>query len=559
MIGMVVRFLLLQRVCYHLTNRLPLLTNNKNQEKYAKLLFSELFSLQRVFQTGEMSPRCVYSSFPSTYVGEDFTKEFPIFKKTLSFLLACCVLFTNASWMGQAATEFPDGKPQGDGFSQGAAHSANAVYLPLLQQQASGGTMADRTVNMPYFADAVPVNQAAIFWFGKVTPSENYADVRVAYTAQEIFLRVSVLDRQLWYNTDTRSGQKTIADWDGVTVYLNIRNGQANQPVVGSYRLVVPAVPDYPTAHISVTADRGDGRAWKAGTFPFMVDHWSRGGGFNSGDISDGWAVTLHIPFSGFGLSSAPAQGANWGMAVDLSDRDNLSGPAIPIKRWPGLSGSVGSLHFGAPSAAAEAVSNSSTLVLRQGLNGVSVKDAMVGGSSICGSGLDRWSQWGNKNWSGSIFFNVQSQDDMADFPCFSKEYLSFPLSGIPAGKIISSAKLTVVHFGNAEPSQAKDSYIQVSRVTEDWDPRTITWNNAPLSVENVTGAWVHPFPTGEGNTRYSFDLTRAASDAYRAGMPLSLALYEADTAMHSGKYFRSSLMDDDARPTLEIVWGDAR
>jgi hypothetical protein len=38
-------------------------------------------------------------------------------------------------------------------------------------------------VNTPYFSDYAGnhFNEAAIFWFGKVSPTENYADLRFAY------------------------------------------------------------------------------------------------------------------------------------------------------------------------------------------------------------------------------------------------------------------------------------------------------------------------------------------------------------------------------------------
>jgi hypothetical protein len=49
-------------------------------------------------------------------------------------------------------------------------------------------------------------------------------------------------------------------------------------------------------------------------------------------------------------------------------------------------------------------------------------------------------------------------------------------------------------------------------------------------------------------------------ADAYQKGIPLRLALYSADGAMHSGKYFFSSNMDDytqTSRPVLTVTWGE--
>jgi len=102
-------------------------------------------------------------------------------------------------------------------------------------------------------------------------------------------------------------------------------------------------------------------------------------------------------------------------------------------------------------------------------------------------------------------------------------------------------------------------------RVAEDWNPKPITWNTAPLALENYSATWVRVIGAGgvpwPGNP-YEFDLSRAAADAYQEGQPLRIVLYSADSDMHSGKYFTSSDQEDwDAvgRPRLEVVWGEPR
>ena len=40
-------------------------------------------------------------------------------------------------------------------------------------------------VNAPHFTGPVQYDQSGIFWFGRVTSSENYADVRVGYNDTE--------------------------------------------------------------------------------------------------------------------------------------------------------------------------------------------------------------------------------------------------------------------------------------------------------------------------------------------------------------------------------------
>jgi hypothetical protein len=98
---------------------------------------------------------------------------------------------------------------------------------------------------------------------------------------------------------------------------------------------------------------------------------------------------------------------------------------------------------------------------------------------------------------------------------------------------------------------------------TADWNETTIAWNNAPLALQNLGRSWVNPaappFPGWPG-VPYSWDVSGAVAEAYSHGEPLRLAMYSADWAMNSGKYFSSSDTEDwnaAARPTLQVTWGD--
>jgi hypothetical protein len=79
--------------------------------------------------------------------------------------------------------------------------------------------------------------------------------------------------------------------------------------------------------------------------------------------------------------------------------------------------------------------------------------------------------------------------------------------------------------------------------------------------VENVGQAWVNPSPDFPGwpGIPWTWDVAQAAGAAYEHGQPLRLALYSADAACHSGKYFSASDAGDWnvlARPALQIIWG---
>src|SRR4029078_5885302 len=92
---------------------------------------------------------------------------------------------------------------------------------------------------------------------------------------------------------------------------------------------------------------------------------------------------------------------------------------------------------------------------------GAVVPDAMVGGGSTCGGG-DYFNVWGRTNQNASTTLVVQKQNDVADWPCFSKIYLDFPLSALPANKVVVSATLTLHQFGGGAPTHAQTPALRV-------------------------------------------------------------------------------------------------
>jgi hypothetical protein len=260
-------------------------------------------------------------------------------------------------------------------------------------------------------------------------------------------------------------------------------------------------------------------------------------------------------------------------MALALHDRDDAAGTSIPDQVWPETMTSQqpatwGQLAFGMPTYDPQPAASGGTVTIRHGLDGAAVVDADVGGSSVCGqrAGPEYFPTWGELNYAGKEFVNIQNQIDVADWPCFSRYYVTFPLSAVPADRVILSATLTLHLWGGAgeglEPGP-QPSFIQVLTVGESWDERTLNWNSAPLAVENVSATRVDPVaeyaePPG---IPYRWDVSRAVAEAYALKTPLRLTLYEADFAYHSGKYFHSSDVGEwnaEARPTLEITWGRA-
>ncbi len=431
--------------------------------------------------------------------------------------------------------------------------------------EAFGQTTPPRRVNAPY---TTSVNggwpkDRAIFWFGQVNPTSNYADVRTVYNDTQLIITLNIFDRQLWF--DTSPTAVTLEQWDAVTLYLDLSGNTGSTPQSDSYRFVVQL-----RQEANAATYQGNGSGWEATAVTFTPTTGWRGDGVNNGAEARGWSATFKIPYSSLGLAGKPAEGTIWGLGLALHDRDDAAGSPIADQVWPetlngGQPATWGQLHFGLPTYTPPPATPAGTTTIRHGLNGAVVADGHVGGQAVCGDPFNPnfFNGWGDANYAGDEQVNVQNQMDVADWPCFSKFYLTLPLDAVPAGKEIISATLTVYQFGNAGgPGEAEPSVIQALTVAEGWNESSITWNNAPLAVQNVARADVNPitnFPGWPG-VPITWDVSGAVAEAIAVGEPLRLALYSADSEQHSGKYFTSSDTGDwnaNGRPTLEVVWGD--
>lgn len=427
-----------------------------------------------------------------------------------------------------------------------------------------------RRVNVPYFDEEVRFSETAIFWFGEVDSTSNYTDVRLGYTDSELYIRLAVFDRRLWY--DTIPSAHELAAWDAATLYLDLDGNAGQAPDDNTYRFVGQLNWWEKEREPFQTAYRGDGSGWVGAAIPFTTTSGWRGDAPNNETDDRGWALTFRIPFSSVGLSGPPPRGTIWGLGVEVHDRDDEAGTPIIDKTWPEAlhadqPSTWGQLAFGLPTYTPPPDVASETIIVRHRLNGTVVPDAAVGGTTdnLCPSDPDYiWNAWGNDNFAGAPSFNIQNQSDVADWPCFAKYYVTFPLHRIPADRAILSATLKLHQFGNAGGGEWGDpdpSLIQVFTVAEDWEETGLTWNDAPLPIENVSATWVNPvasFPGWPGSAS-EWNVSRAVAQAYATGEPLRLALYEADSAYHSGKYFVSSDTGDwnaEGRPTLTVAYG---
>jgi hypothetical protein len=447
------------------------------------------------------------------------------------------------------------------------------AFHPLIESRpVEASSVPARRVNVPYLGSEPPVSSftPAIFWFGKVDPTSNYADVRTYYYDDYLNVVVHIIDRLLWY--DTSPSGTDLTAWDSVSVYLHLDGNSGDAPDGNAYQFI-SQVNAWQADENWQTGFRGTGTGWVVSPIPFTADTTWRGHGLNNNTDDKGWIVKFTIPFASLGLSEKPSEGTKWGLAVEVHDRDDAAGTSIPDTSWPesmdpSKPSTWGELIFGVPGYNRPPAIASGVSTIRQGLDGAIVTDAHVGGHGNCGSDTNYWQDWGDTNYAGYSQINIQNQWDIADWPCFSKYYVTFPLEAPPRDKTIISARLTMHLFGNAGGGQwgePPDSYIQVLTVGEDWDEAALTWNNAPLALENISGTWVKPVQDtgwpGWPGVPYDWDVSRALAEAYANGKPLRLALYSADGERHTGKYFTSSDTGDwneVGRPTLTIVWGES-
>lgn len=436
------------------------------------------------------------------------------------------------------------------------------LYLPLIQKP----PRIFPILNIPYFEGTeVNYHQAAVTWFGQVRGNENYADVRVGYNSNEIYVHVSVFDRFLWF--DPSPDIYNLTEWDAVSLYLDL-NGNSGTSLGSSMYRFTRQTQWWDDQLIRQIAYQANSMDWEPKPLTFFTSYGWRGNAPNDAIEDRGHVITFHIPFVSLGLQGAPSMGTKLGAAVVVHDKDDESGSTLSEKYWPddfdsSRSETWGQFSFGLPAFVPPPASNPQSYTFREGVNGYHLIDGVVGGNTSCGRGLDFWWQWGDYTYPPIRYMNAQNQRDIADWPCFSKFYITFPFDSLPFNKTVVSAKLTLYQLGQAiglpsDPPEALNSLIQASVIYQDWNEATLTWNNAPIPIENVSQTWVESLPEGEMGIPYEWDLSRAVSKVYADHQPLRLVFYSADFYSGHGKYFFSSDEDwDIVRPSLTIVLGE--
>ena len=238
---------------------------------------------------------------------------------------------------------------------------------------------------------------------------------------------------------DTTPSPGDLNAWDAATLYLSL-DGRAGASL-GWKAIVWSAKSNWweePRTQWQ-TAFRYDGTAWASVNLPSTTSSGWRGDAPNSDEDDRGWNLSFIVPFSNLGLPSPPAPGTVWRMAVVLHDRDDAAGTPIPDKTWPenvaaDRPATWGQLSFGQPTYEPPAATAEGSVTKRHRSNGSAVPDAAVGGAAVCGAGTDSGRSGARQTRPFTALrerdSNVQNQEDVADWPCFSKYYVTFPHPG---------------------------------------------------------------------------------------------------------------------------------
>ncbi|MHB8134431.1 MAG: DNRLRE domain-containing protein [Anaerolineaceae bacterium] len=455
------------------------------------------------------------------------------------------------------------------------------IYLPFINNgvlQPPLPPTNEPLIHIPYknttdfVGDAFP--EMAVFWFGEITNNNNYYDVRIGYGNDALYVYIAAIDRLLWY--DNTPLTMNLDEWDSISLFITPSNTTQLLPNQG-FLLSSGLAPQEANRSQYQKTFRWDGSKWSTVQIPFTTTAAWRGPGMNDANDDDGWNLSYKIPFSSLGITTAPDPNSIWRMGIIAYDRDYLDGPTISPMVWPpdfdpANAQNWGNISFGLLPDGIRSGSIQGSILVREGENGFIVQDASPGGFTVCGGHdlTNVWTDWGTKVHVGenAMTANIQNQRDIADWPCYSKYYINFPIPTISQNTSIIRATLKLHLYGNAgkwgDPVfQPYRSLIQVGITKNNWSEDALNWNNAPILMENLSRTWVNPMEAFSGwpGIPYEWDVTKAAQLAIENGdNSVSLAVYSADGAYHSGKYFSTSEVEDwnkVARPTLIIEYGN--
>lgn len=161
-----------------------------------------------------------------------------------------------------------------------------------------------------------------------------------------------------------------------------------------------------------------------------------------------------------------------------------------------------------------------------------------------------------NDNYGSSIFPRVGSSY-LLDSWSINRCYLQFDLSILPADAVIVAASLKLYQYYTPPPGIIlEDHFVDLHRVTGDWEEDTLTWNNQP-SFDPIAEST--SFNDAETFTWLSWDITSLLQDWVDDEFPNhGVVLKGTDEGTdHTGcLYISSEFPSDSSRhPKLEVTY----
>ncbi|MDI6820549.1 MAG: DNRLRE domain-containing protein, partial [Candidatus Hodarchaeaceae archaeon] len=143
--------------------------------------------------------------------------------------------------------------------------------------------------------------------------------------------------------------------------------------------------------------------------------------------------------------------------------------------------------------------------------------------------------------------------------PTYGREwaYLKFDLSEIPDGAIIESATMRLAgRYGPSRPDYTPENMtVSVWKVNDDsWEEETLTWNNRPGLVSEIT-RWVWRPHTEVGRDYvWSLDVTSYVNSEFAGDKIVSIGLKsENEDKDIAGWFYTKDAAEDQPRPCLLI------
>ncbi len=207
------------------------------------------------------------------------------------------------------------------------------VFLPILYNV---NYSAVPRVNIPKIennqGEFLP-EESAVFWFGKVTPTENYADVRIGYTPSSLWVWISIIDRRLWY--DESPTPEDLTKWDSSSLFLNVDGNGHNFTFDNTYRFDAQ-LNWWEGRENWQAAYQASSAGWRIQPINFETHtNWYGFPEPNDDQDDRAWLVEYIIPYQSLGFADTPPEGTEWRMGVQIHDRDDFAGAPIADKVWP--------------------------------------------------------------------------------------------------------------------------------------------------------------------------------------------------------------------------------